>query len=296
MYHFTIPFARVAKCALIVVMMAALQSDSVANADDLRRLREDVRTPREKPSQSNVSDEEQRKKNDPLRDDDDADLPILGELFGGAMLFTASAPFWYPHYVLNDDYEYQTHFPEFPYVDDWDGHLVIHFPSVEPLRSWSGRWRSEYGDGFDGMSRIGGHLLVDTASRFGFDSEWNHRRQKLSNGGHDSLSTGDFNVFLRFAQSEKIEFRTGIGLNWLDDSIDTNYGFNFTYGVDVFPAKPWVLSTTIDWGTLGRASLFHSRTTVGLLLDRYEFFTGYDYFRVGSVDIDGIVGGIRIWF
>jgi hypothetical protein len=48
-------------------------------------------------------------------------------------------------------------------------------------------------------------------------------------------------------------FRTGLGFNWLDDPIDTNFGFNFTYGADLFPRRPWVLSATIDWGTLGEA-------------------------------------------
>lgn len=295
MNHLTIPFVRVAKCALIVVM-AALQSDSVSSADDLRKLRDEVRTARPMSKQSDASEQEDKEHNDQLCFDLDDDSSIFGELFGVIAIAAFGAPFWVPHTALNDDLSYTAEFPEFPYTDDWDGHLVINSLDDDGLKPWSGRLRTECGGGLDDMSRIGGHLLLDTSSRVGFDSEWNYRRQELANGGHDSLSTGDFNFTLRFAQSEKIEFLAGLGMNWLHDSTDTNYGVNFTYGVDVFPAKPWVLSTTIDWGTLGRASLFHGRTTVGVLLDRYEFFTGYDYFRVGSVDLDGVVGGIRIWF
>ena len=58
-----------------------------------------------------------------------------------------------------------------------------------------------------------------------------------------------------------MEFRSGIGLSWLADQQDANFGFNFTYAVDVYPARPWIVSTEIDWGWLGDTSLFHARLT-----------------------------------
>jgi hypothetical protein len=73
------------------------------------------------------------------------------------------------------------------------------------------------------------------------------------------------NVFelSRIGPSERAQFRAGLGMNWLDDPIDTDLGFNFTYGADFFPGRPWILSATLDWGTLGSAELFRFRTSVG---------------------------------
>ncbi|MFV0444957.1 MAG: hypothetical protein ACK5Q5_15395 [Planctomycetaceae bacterium] len=79
-------------------------------------------------------------------------------------------------------------------------------------------------------------------------------------GRRDHLWTGDCNVvfrFGRFAQSERAEFHTGVGLNWLNDPAQTDAGFNFTYGADFFPQQLWIVSTTLDAGTLGSAGLVH---------------------------------------
>ena len=69
----------------------------------------------------------------------------------------------------------------------------------------------------------------------------------------------------RFAQSPRSQWRAGIGFNWLDDPIDTNFGFNFTYGFDLFPRRPWVLSTELDWGTLGEAELLRACSVLTLV-------------------------------
>ena len=47
----------------------------------------------------------------------------------------------------------------------------------------------------------------------------------------------------------------------MNDPTRTDLGFNFTYRVDIFPAKPWVFSAVLDAGTLGKAGLFRFRTT-----------------------------------
>jgi len=90
--------------------------------------------------------------------------------------------------------------------------------------------------------------------------------------------------------------RTGLGMNWLSDSVDSDFGFNFTYGGDWFPRKPWVISSTIDWGRLGHAALFHGRATIGMNYRRWEIYAGYDYYDVGGAQIDGFVTGIRFWY
>jgi len=163
-------------------------------------------------------------------------------------------------------------------------------------RNWSGRIRFEYADELDDITRLGGSMLLSTTSRIGLDMEMHHFEETLIGTVRDELWLGDFNVVYRFAQSERAQFRAGLGMNWLDDAIDTDTGFNFTYGVDVFPEKPWILSATIDWGTLGSAELFRFRTSVGLIIDRVEVYSGYEYLDIDDCQINALMGGLRVWF
>lgn len=121
-------------------------------------------------------------------------------------------------------------------------------------------------------------------------------QENLPGGGHNQLWLGDCNVVFRFAQSEHMQWRTGLGFNWLDDPRQTDFGFNFTYGVDWFPRKPWVFSADVDWGNLGRAEQFRFRTTAGVLLWGIESYVGYEYYDLDSTQDNRLIGGVRIWF
>ena len=76
----------------------------------------------------------------------------------------------------------------------------------------------------------------------------------------------------------------------------SDLGFNFTYGGDFFPHKPWVISGGIDWGTLGDAGLFRFRTTTGIILRSFETYVGYEYSDIGSTQNHFFISGVRIWF
>jgi len=171
-------------------------------------------------------------------------------------------------------------------IDEWIG---------EPY-TWSARVRSDYAENFDGLSRVGGHLLVSSASRWELDTEMNYLQERLPGHTRDHLWLGDCNVQYRFAQSERVQFRAGLGFNWLDDPANTDFGFNFTYGFDVFPRKPFVLSTELDWGTLGSAEAFHFRTTAGALVGGFETYVGYEYRDIDRFHFNGLVAGVRVWF
>jgi hypothetical protein len=210
--------------------------------------------------------------------------------FGGLIV---SSPFWWPRAVIGDDGSFEGVFPAYPYVtgcgymtDDWTG---------QPRR-WAARLRSDYADEFDDLSRVGGHLLLSTASRWGIDTETNYLRERLPGGTHDHLWLGDCNIVYRFAQSPGSQWRAGLGFNWLDDPADTNFGVNFTYGFDFYPIKPLVLSTEIDWGTLGSAEAFHFRTTAGVLIRRLETYVGYEYRDIDRFQFNGLIAGVRVWF
>ena len=93
-----------------------------------------------------------------------------------------------------------------------------------------------------------------------------------------------------------MQMSAGLGLNVLDDRFRTHYGFNFTYGADIFPVKPLVVSLSMDAGNVGHAGLFRARGTVGVLYRGLELFTGYDYLNIGGVDLQGPLAGLRLWF
>ena len=260
-------------------------------------------------------------------DDEGWGMHVVTDEVGMGMIFRAlTSPFWGPPVMLGDDYYVPGYFPRHPYcgvrgymagpawlvdesyyADPYDRDpLGEAYPngSVEPpplvyggpRRRWAGRFSAEYAENFGDLSRIGGHLLVSTTSRFGLDTEMHNFRENLPNATVDELWLGDCNLIFRFAQSPHMQWRIGMGMNWIDDPVDTDYGFNFTYGVDVFPCEPWVASATLDWGTLGRAELFRFRTTVGAVLFGVEPYAGYEYLDIDRTQINNLIAGVRIWF
>ena len=196
--------------------------------------------------------------------------------------------------LVDDNDEVLLH-ADYPYKRDWDGYFVDQDPEPGWAKRWSGRFLAESGTDFDGLQKQGGRLRLETSSRFGLDTEWNYRREELTSG-HNRLWNGDANLIYRFAQSRRGAFYTGLGVNWLNDRGSGKAGFNFTYGADFYPARPWVLSGSIDWGTLGHATLFHGRATVGVMYKRVEVFTGYDYFKLDNVALPSAVAGLQIHF
>lgn len=260
--------------------------------DDLQSLRDEVRKDSSKDDNEPSPERKQKKKRSRKHrhasycDDDEPTywLDVTG---------LAMAPYWIPVALLHDNYDLDAWFPPAPY-EGADGSLLIDSPLTGESASWTAHLRGEYATDFGDQNRAGGSLLFEHSSRFGIDTSADYRYQDLP-VGHDDLWTGDFNIVYRFAQSEHVQVRSGLGFNWLSDEIDTDLGFNFTYGADFFPAKPWVISTVIDWGRLGDVSLFHGRATVGLVFDRFDIYTGYDYYDVGGTQLDGFVAGIGVW-
>jgi hypothetical protein len=149
----------------------------------------------------------------------------------------------------------------------------------------------------DSLDRFGAQALFETSSRWGADASFYRWSEDFDPPtlAADSLWTGDCNLLFRFVQSEHVQMRTGLGMNWLADDRDSDFGFNFTYGGDVFPARPFVFSADLDWGWLGSAGLFHFRSTAGVILGPLEIFTGYDYYDVGRAQFDGLIAGLRLW-
>lgn len=218
-----------------------------------------------------------------------------GAIWGWFGLLALTSPIWGPHAALGDDFSNEAYFPRYPYDADAPGHMVRYMYAGR-VRRWSARLTADYATDFDDLDRLGGSLLLSTTSRWGLDTEMSYFEERLPGARRDRLWLGDCNIVFRFAQCERMEWRVGVGFNWLDDPVDTDFGFNFTYGVDFFPRKPWVLSAALDWGTLGRAELFHFRTTAGVLIRGAEAFTGYEYYDIDRARSNQLIAGVRLWF
>ncbi|MBN2022159.1 MAG: hypothetical protein JW809_05150 [Pirellulales bacterium] len=277
-----------------------------AQEGQLDLIRRDVRSPRTKPPSDNAvpgpdtASAEYRYSDEFGKSDEDdtgfwetlaTPLATSGAAVG---LVLAASPIWVPHGLMGDDFAIEAEFPRFPY-DHTPGYMLVDNWSPR-ARWWAGRFQAEFRDDFDRLEHAGGRLLLETTSRWGLDLRATHFEERLASGRHDTLWLGDANLVFRFAQSEHWQWRGGVGLNWLDDRFDTDFGVNLTYGFDFFPRRPWVLSTTLDWGTLGSAQRFRLATTAGVALHGIETYTGYEFQSIDRFHANSLVAGVRIWF
>lgn len=229
-------------------------------------------------------------------DDDDGD-----NLFGNLILYTATSPYWLPHFMLDSGWSQQLQFPAFPY-DNGPGYLQTLAADSEAwikLRKshhWGGRLAFEYGNSFDEQYVVGGRGQVDTSSRLGLEADVRRWQEASGSWQGDRIWLGEVDFTVRFAQNEHWMFRSGLGVNWLSDVADTNFGFNFTYGVDWFPVRPLVFSSEIDLGSLGEAWLFHARTSAGMTWQGTEIYAAYDYYDIGDGQLNAMSLGLRFWF
>ena len=281
------PVAGVVAASLLLFAGRACGPEGV-----LQTMRDDVRngTPSSSsPAKKDSSDNQNSPSNNSSNSSSGGDgSEATAALVGLGMV--ATAPVWIPM-ALIDNHPFQMNcLPDYPYNASL-GDLLNRAPKI-----WSLRFDAEYADNFDNLDRFGGHLLLETASRFGLEAAASQFEEGLSDNRRDRLCLGVANLVYRFAQADWAEFRAGLGANWLADKQDSNFGFNFTYAADFFPCKPWVISSAIDCGTLGRTGLFRFRATAGVVFHGVEAYAGYEYLDVGRADVNALVTGLRFWF
>jgi hypothetical protein len=264
-----------------------------AESDDLNDL---VRATEDKPELENPAKKERKQdeqcdasNDDPCNDESDSFSQQL-------VILAISAPFAIPRFLSGDDWDHNTSFPDYPYADGAPGSLIRNSETQGRKQNWMGTLQGITVQDGRGIARYGGRLLLDSESRFGLDTETNFWTQSRTLGNQEQLWTGDANIVYRFAESEHFQWRAGAGMNWLAYRGYNKEGFNFTYGVEWFPAKPWTVSSVLDIGTLGSGTLVHNRTTVGVMLGPLEAFAGYDYFAVDKAHFQGPVAGLGYRF
>lgn len=289
---------------LIAAMCGELLTPSLARSQQLEELRTGVRTsppPVAQPASSGGNRDDDHEHCD---DDWDDDCGCDGDLWLGVGYLTAitvTSPFWGPPALVGDHYNEPGYFSHFPH-EYGPGYMLIAPGEAFGLEGtrrpwpWAARGRAEYGTDLDGLEWISGQLLVENTWRFGFDGEFRQMSEELVPAGSDDLWLGDANIVFRFAQSEAVVMRSGLGVNWLTDDLGSDFGFNFTYGGDWFPVQPLVVSGEIDVGTLGSSHVYHLRTTIGANWRISEVYVGYDYADIGNTQIAGLVAGVRLWY
>lgn len=233
----------------------------------------------------------------------DCDEGEGNEVFGSILWGVMTFPFWAPREALEKDYRLEASFPGTPYPHGHPGHLWLgrvaevegmHEP--EHLKWYSVRLHVENGNDFDGLNRFAGRLTVDTASRLGIHTHWDWFHEDLGSGHSDQLLFSTTNITYRFAQHEMFEFYAGLGVRTMDDGGSTAVGGNFIYGFDAFIADPLVLSASAEAGWLDQATVYRLRASLGVAWNHIEAFAGYDYLRVGDVDLHGPMLGLRLWW
>ncbi len=280
-----------------LLMLAALTPSSLYAQGILSRTRGETHHGPSGPSSSDSSSS-----NDNTiytGEDPDAEGTLLALGLGAAI----ALPFL-PAAVLDDRWDDTASFPCYPYPNNRDGYIsfgrwaspdsAAHDP--EELKGWSLRLAAEEGNDFRGLNRVETRVTVDTETRFGLQSNWSLFSEDLGSGRRDQLVLGDTNMTFRVAQKEWISVYGGLGTRFLVDKSDTRFGFNGLYGMDLFPTKPLILSTSFDLGNLDNAFVVHGRATLGAVHKHYEIYGGYDFLRVGTVNLQGPMAGLRLWF
>ena len=280
--------SRLVARALLSLMVFC--ASSPVWAGKLSEARDSVRAEESEPE----DDDHKHRKHKKRREcDDSGSSELLAEFFGPALVYSFFAPIWLPSSIIEGEpFTNEVDFTDFPYADGVPASMT----SDGGAKGWRLRLMVEDAHDLDDINRIGGGLLAESHTRLGVATRWSHLQENLGPGGHDSFVLGNVDATWRFAQNERVQMRVGAGLRVFSDDVDSEYGINLSYGGDFLLVEPIVLSSTIDYSHVGSANLFESRTTLGVMVNRVEIFTGYDFLRIGTTNIHGLIGGVRLWF
>jgi len=304
--------SRVAWSALCLSCLTAVP---VSAQGTIQRLRDETapRPSDSHPSDSSAPSSSSSSSSSHKSSSDDSDCDDFLRDLGGGLFLTAceiaTVPLWGPSVLLGDYLGNPGHFPPHPYSGDMPGYVQVlrehgnvkRDEEISPddpnyLKWWSVRLSVEDGNDFRGLNRLNGQLVFDTTLRVGLWTNWDWLHERLPCGCTDETLLSATSLTFRIAQSEYVLMHAGAGFRMMNDRTGDRFGFNFLYGADVFPAEPFVLSALLEGGTLGEAGVFHTRGSAGVIYHGWEVYLGYDFLRVGTVNVQGPMAGLRFWF
>ncbi|MFH1378604.1 MAG: hypothetical protein ABIH86_07620 [Planctomycetota bacterium] len=211
-------------------------------------------------------------------------------------MYVFTSPFWLPYQLLESEEglpdSMQFHIA--PYIADGRTYMT---PDVIDRPFAPGCASFEIAQINSNTQRISGRARIEGFWRFGLDVGIHRFEEELSGGGYDAIQFEDLFVTIRFAQSERIQLRTGLGWRVFDDDLGPDrQGWAFLYAIDIQPFDPFVASFAFDVGGVGNAVVSRTRIEAGAVISIVEPYVGVEWFRVDNTELDSVFAGVRIYF
>ena len=169
---------------------------------------------------------------------------------------------------------------------DWDKHS----------QRWAVQTAADLAIINDNIYRLRPRVRLMMPGRFELDAECGIYRETLADRAIDWTTISALHLAARFAQNEYVIFRLGAGGRMLADAKTVQLGYDFQYGVQIFPHKPLIIDLTAGVGSLGKSFTLDLRASLGVALGPLEILIGAERLAVGDAVLAGPVGGIRYWF
>ncbi len=119
----------------------------------------------------------------------------------------------------------------------------------------------------------------------------------------DRLHFASFELGPQLSPGERLAVRFGLaGTVMFDDPQSLPQEPTVTPGiggaleVDLYPVRPLVFSGRGAVMGLGKTVMLEARATVGVSLNRFEIFAGYDHRQIGAVHLGGPTAGVAVRF
>lgn len=183
-------------------------------------------------------------------------------------------------------------------------------PGAPPTpRSVSVQLGVELGYDLAGIYRPAARVRLETRWLVGLEAGWTHLIEPLPHAGPapgprgsvDHFGVGDVSALVH-ARWNKVTIWSGLGLRVLadvnrpsDGGDGAALGWAGAVGLRLFPVRPLLVNTRLDFGSLGEASVLRARVELGAILRCFELYGGYDYFAIGDVKFHGPLAGLRFW-
>lgn len=167
---------------------------------------------------------------------------------------------------------------------------------VKPIVFGNGRLRGDYVTDFDETEKVGMQILTQGGLGAGLDAEVNYWQRPVAGLGREPLWTGDLNVLYSLSPISRFKMRAGAGGSWMLEDGQAEYGYNFTYGLDVYLLWRAMFTSEIDYGEIGGDELFRYRLGLGLTFNAIDIFTGYESQEIDDEELDGWMSGVAIWY
>lgn len=167
---------------------------------------------------------------------------------------------------------------------------------VTPMFIGNGRIRGDYVTDFDETDKVGMQILTQGGLGAGIDAEVNYWQRPVAGLGREPLWTGDLNVLYSMSPISRFKLRAGAGGSWMLDNGEAQFGYNFTYGLDVYLLWRAMFTSEIDYGKIGGDELFRYRLGLGLTFNAIDIFTGYESQEIDNEELDGWMSGIALWY